>query len=59
MRELLTGEIVRMRALQEINPSVSPREIEALCAEKDALEKHLNQARVRLDSIRVIWRGAL
>ena len=59
MHDLLIGEIRRARDLQKVNPPVSPWEIEALCKEKEALENHLNNARVRLDSIRVIWRGVL
>ena len=57
MRALLGEEIWRLRDLQRVNPAISDREIAACEQERDALENHLKNARVRLDSVRVIWRG--
>ena len=57
MRELLVEELLRLRDLQKINSAVSDAEIEECEREKEALEKYLKEARVRLDSVRVVWRG--
>jgi hypothetical protein len=46
-----------LRDLQKIKSAVSDAEIEECEREKEALEKYLKEARVRLDSVRVVWRG--
>jgi ATP-dependent helicase HepA len=57
MTTMLTEEISRLRDLQRINASVPVQEIEECELEKESLKKYINNARVRLDSIRVIWHG--
>jgi ATP-dependent helicase HepA len=57
MRELLNGELARLTDLRQINSAVSIEEIHECEREKEALEKHLKEARVRLDAVRVVWRG--
>lgn len=54
MRESYGNEIARLRALQRVNPSVRPEEIELLERHRDELEQHFLSARVRLDSLRLI-----
>jgi hypothetical protein len=53
----LDEEINRLIYLQQVNHSISNLEIEQCRLEKDALEKQVKTSRVRLDSIRIIWRG--
>jgi ATP-dependent helicase HepA len=53
----LDAELVRLRELERVNPSVRPEEIEQLTEQKRALDQHLGAARIRLESIRLIKRG--
>ena len=53
----LDAELVRLRELERVNPSVRPEEIEQLTEQKRALDQHLGAARIRLESIRLIQRG--
>ena len=56
--ELLLGEeIDRLRDLKQRNPSVLQEEIDRCAGDRDTLRKYLVDARVRMDAIRVIWRG--
>jgi ATP-dependent helicase HepA len=57
MKTVLDREIDRSRFLQEQNVSKNSRPLDSWIQEKNELEKHLNNARVRQDSLRVIWRG--
>jgi ATP-dependent helicase HepA len=57
MATLLDREIDRSRFLQEHYHLKNSRPLDSLLQEKINLEKHLRNARVRLDSLRVIWRG--
>ena len=57
MNAQLDHEIARLRELQKVNHSVRGEEIELLVAQKNALDKHLSSARLRLDAIRLIQRG--
>ena len=54
MMQFYTGEIQRLQALSKVNPNVRPAEIRALQQEAQALHRHLDQARLRLDALRVI-----
>lgn len=54
MRSALDVEIHRLMALAKLNPCVRREEIEAMLKEKAALEAALTEARIRLDSLRVI-----
>ena len=54
----LTEERSRLVAMAEANDTISPRELAAQEARMDATLAALGQARVRLDSARMIWREA-
>jgi ATP-dependent helicase HepA len=54
----LTYELERLRGLQRVNRSVRDEEIDLLVQQQDALETHIAEARLRLDSLRVIHRGS-
>ena len=51
----LNGEIERLVALGEINDHVSEAEIEALKKQRDSLHQSLSKARLRFDSLRIIF----
>lgn len=53
MREL-TQEIQRMTALKRHNPGVREEEIRLLQAQGSDLQQHLQQARLRLDAVRLV-----
>jgi ATP-dependent helicase HepA len=57
MTAQLTTEAQRLRDLQRRNPNVRSIEIEQLEAEEAQLRDHIQNARLRLDAIRVIWKG--
>lgn len=50
-------EISRMESLQKINNNVRDSEIEAAQTHQAVVEKAIQQARLRLDAVRLIWRG--
>jgi len=54
MRAELDTEISRLEALSRLNPAVRPDELEALRAERAALDAAIEGARLRLDAVRVI-----
>ena len=54
----LEHEIVRLKELQKVNRSVRSEEITLLNQHRDALNEHLQNARLRLDAVRLIHRGA-
>ena len=58
MQEVAGGEVERLRELQTINPNVSDKEIEAAQNQYYDLRDHLADARLRLDSVRLIFRSA-
>lgn len=57
MEESVGGEIERLRDLQAVNPNVTEKEIEAAQSQFYDLRDHLADARVRLDSVRLIFRS--
>jgi ATP-dependent helicase HepA len=57
MQEALDAELERLRILRSRDRTIIDMEAELCAQEKSALEKHLAGARIRLDSIRVIWSG--
>ncbi|MDB4789984.1 SNF2-related protein [bacterium] len=59
MRKKLSAEINRLETLAKINMNVRPGEISLLKEEQKKLEQCLGQARSRLDSIRLIWKGSM
>ncbi|MFO7646731.1 RNA polymerase-associated protein RapA [Halomonas campaniensis] len=54
MREALDGELARLAALARHNPAVRDDELEALRAERAALDEAIEGTRLRLDAVRVI-----
>lgn len=59
LQQQMTREIERLRALAAVNPNVRPAEIEGLEREYAELRKAVGQARVRLDSVRLVVLGEL
>lgn len=57
MRLQFDQEINRLRELQKVNQTVRPEEIELLIQHRESLDKFLEDARLRLDAVRVIQRG--
>lgn len=57
MATRLDHELARLRALQQVNPTVRPEEVEQLVRQRQALDQHLGAARVRLEAVRLIQRG--
>lgn len=54
MNQHYQDEIERLEALSKINPNIRPAEIDILKSQALALDEHMNQSRVRLDSVRMI-----
>ena len=54
LAESLDGEIARLAALAQHNPAIHPEELRALLEEKAELAQAIGQARLRLDSLRLI-----
>ena len=59
MRKKLSAEINRLETLAKINMNVRLGEISLLKEEQKKLVQCLGQARSRLDSIRLIWKGSM
>jgi hypothetical protein len=57
MDEKLSSEIQRLDSLAKVNATVRPEELTQLKEEQLNLENSLHQARFRLDSIRLVWKG--
>ncbi|MCP4982967.1 MAG: RNA polymerase-associated protein RapA [Gammaproteobacteria bacterium] len=53
-RDLLGGEVARLKALQKVNPGVRQDEIDFFQNQLDHFELSLGHARLRLDAVRVI-----
>ena len=57
MHSQLQREATRLRELQKVNRSVRDDEISLLLEREDALERALGGTRLRLDAVRLIYRG--
>lgn len=57
MQQFMDHEIDRLRMLQQVNNNVRTEEIEQTIREKAALTEAIQQARIRLDAMRLIWKG--
>ena len=57
MNHLLGHEVQRLITLQQVNDHVRPQEIELAQAQQEELATTLQQSRLRLDSLRLIWKG--
>jgi ATP-dependent helicase HepA len=58
MNRQLSDEIERLEDLAQVNPHVTPQEIEALKARKGELATAIAASRIRLDAVRLIFRRA-
>ncbi len=54
---LLGREVQRLQTLAQVNDHVRPQEIKLAQAQQAELVATLQQARLRLDALRLIWRG--
>jgi ATP-dependent helicase HepA len=59
MNRLLGHEVRRLQTLALVNDHVRPQEIELARAQEAELVTALQQSRLRLDSLRLIWRGPI
>ena len=57
MNRLLGHEVQRLQILRQVNDHVRPQEIELAQAQQSKLAVALHESRVRLDSLRLIWKG--
>ena len=57
MIHLLAHEVQRLQMLQQVNDHIRPQAIELAQAQQSELATSLQQSRLRLDSLRVIWKG--
>jgi len=57
MNCLLGHELQRLQMLQQVNDHIRPEEIELAQAQQTELATALQQSRLRLDSLRLIWKG--
>ena len=57
MHEQLDAELARLEKLREMGHPVPESEIAALKVERDSLDEHLLQARLRVDSVRLVLAG--
>ena len=57
MNLLLGHEVHRLQTLQQVNDHIRPEEIRLAQAQQAELANALEQSRLRLDSVRLIWKG--
>jgi len=57
MNQLLGHEVERLQTLARVNDHVRPQEIRLAQAQQEELATGLRQSRLRLDSLRLIWKG--
>jgi len=57
MSSQLQNEINRLASLRKVNDHVRPEEVQLLREQYRQLEDAIEQARVRLDAFRLIWKG--
>ena len=57
MNHLLGHEVARLKMLIRVNDHVRPEEIELAEAQQRQLAATIGQSRIRLDSLRLIWKG--
>ena len=57
MNHLLGHEVQRLQTLQKVNDHIRPQEIELAKIQQKELATALHQSRLRLDSVRLIWKG--
>jgi ATP-dependent helicase HepA len=57
MNQLLGHEVQRLQMLQQMNDHIRPQEIQLAQAQQAELATSLQASRLRLDSLRLIWKG--
>jgi ATP-dependent helicase HepA len=57
MNHLLGHEVQRLQMLQKVNDHIRPQEIKLARAQQEELATALQASRLRLDSLRLIWKG--
>lgn len=57
MNHLLDHEVQRLQTLAQVNDHVRPQEIKLAQAQQKELATSLQASRLRLDSLRLIWKG--
>ena len=57
MNDLLGHEVGRLRTLARVNDHVRPQEVRLAQAQQQELATALQQSQLRLDSLRLIWKG--
>ncbi|MDB6017365.1 MAG: polymerase associated protein RapA [Pedosphaera sp.] len=57
MNQLLGHEVERLKTLMRVNDHIRPQEIKMAEEQQEKLAATLRQARLRLDSLRLIWKG--
>ena len=58
MNHLLGHEVQRLQTLQQVNDHIRPQEIQLAQAQQKELAMSLQASRLRLDSLRLIWKGS-
>ena len=56
--QIFSNEISRLMELKKKNPNVRDEELRGLVEEHEALRKAIGEARLRLDALRLIWKGS-
>ena len=59
MTKKLTHEVGRLQDLSKVNKNVRSEEIKLAESQLKELEAHILNARLRLDGVRLIWKGSL
>jgi ATP-dependent helicase HepA len=57
MNHLLNHEVERLQMLRLVNDHIRPQEIKMAQAQQQELGTALQQSRLRLDALRLIWKG--
>jgi ATP-dependent helicase HepA len=57
MDHLLNHEVQRLNQLRQVNDHVRPEEIEFAKAQQTELAHAISHSRLRLDALRLIWKG--
>jgi len=57
MNHLLNHEVERLQMLRLVNDHIRPQEIQMAQAQQQELTTALQQSRLRLDALRLIWKG--
>jgi ATP-dependent helicase HepA len=57
MNQLLGHEVQRLQTLRQVNDHIRPQEIELAQSQQAELATVLQHSRLRLDAVRLIWKG--